>query len=628
MFLLTQICYQKQKKSAVSSVIAAVLVFFIPTFVDVIVKFVSPEGDYSTCISDISIETINTAHYKIEDDLVSKAEETLDVNNYYFALNYLINITDENKRTEYTNRLDSIKSLIDDLNKKIDSNYSKINYSNFKWWIYKNESGPASKYYSKILPHLIWAPENTEDLNGISLPLIVWLHGSGALSYQPNMSIQNYAKTEFPKIVSDWSKTGLKPIPAIIVAPQAAGQWASEPDTRDVKMESIKALIEYTKEKYNINPNSIVLMGHSIGGNGVVHTSYEMQKKYRRDYFSKLVIFSGTGMDQLKYPKNDLESGLKYFSSKEIKGYSENEKSKPFFEWIGKPNNFRLISGTSHTELPRVAMSLDENNDKVSDIVYWLFGENANITISEESSNKDNEGELPGGTKASIPPGERPIKDSINITSLNSSIASAAKSSGLYTRGAVVNVAKTLINTLKSNNYYIPYQLGGMYHRDNAWGVNPSWGTLITHDNKQVLSGLDCRNFVIWTFKQAGLSLKRGLVYCGEGSLDGDCASKTSVSHKYNDISQGRPGDVIDHQKHIMLIVSNNGSSYTVAESNGVGYVRLQEYTYSDLKNAGYNAYNMDAVYNNTAMVCSLQSSDRPYSGSCHIPKSEFPSYY
>jgi hypothetical protein len=161
-----------------------------------------------------------------------------------------------------------------------------------------------------------------------------------------------------------------------------------------------------------------------------------------------------------------------------------------------------------------------------------------------------------------------------------------------------------------------------MYHRGNTWGLNPNWGTVIVHNDKYVLSGLDCRNFVIWTFKQAGLSLKRGLIYGGEAMINklGD--------NMYSDISMGRPGDTIDSQPHLMLIIRNNGSSYTVAEANGVGRVRVFDWSYDKLKQDGYRVYNMDGIYNNTAALCPENSSYRPYSGSCHIPKSEFPSYY
>ena len=263
-------------------------------------------------------------------------------------------------------------------------------------------------------------------------------------------------------------------------------------------------------------------------------------------------------------------------------------------------------------------ISDDTEREKLNDKIVAVEEKLQAKIIAEEASNTT--GSLPGGDMVYIPPGPRPITEYVSVDEVNRKIAVAAKSSGLYTRGAVVAVATTLIKTLEASNYYIPYQLGGMYHRGNAWGVNPAWGTLINHEGNQVLSGLDCRNFVHWVFKQAGLSLIRGFGY--EGSL------KEDSDNRYSSISAGKPGDVIDANPHIMLVVSNNGSSYTVAESNGVGRVRLQEFSFNDLSNAGYKVYNMDAVYSNTGKYCPFQSEYRAYSGSCHIPRNQFPSYY
>lgn len=210
-----------------------------------------------------------------------------------------------------------------------------------------------------------------------------------------------------------------------------------------------------------------------------------------------------------------------------------------------------------------------------------------------------------------------------SVDFMNRKIASTAKSSGLYTRSAVVNVATTLINTLQSYNYRIPYQLGGRYSvGDKEWGLNPNWGQYDPSNDRYPRVGLDCRNFVIWVYKQAGLSLVRGFGY--EGSKDRD------VDNKYSNIQDGRPGDVLDHSdlRHIMLIISKDANGYTIAESNGAGYVRMMYYTFENIRQGGYYAYNMDAVFNNNGMYCGNTQSYRPYPGSCHIPRSAFPSYY
>ena len=84
-----------------------------------------------------------------------------------------------------------------------------------------------------------------------------------------------------------------------------------------------------------------------------------------------------------------------------------------------------------------------------------------------------------------------------------------------------------------------------------------------------------------------------------------------------------------------MLIISNNGDGYTVAQSQGSVGVILTTYKYSDLQpqrvrtgDIWYKAYNMDGMYNNNGYYCPSDSVYRPWPGSCHIPKSQFPSYY
>lgn len=322
-----------------------------------------------------------------------------------------------------------------------------------------------------------------------------------------------------------------------------------------------------------------------------------------------------------------------------MKGYGEYASQASFFKWCYHENDFTVYSGTAHGQIPAKALSEDLNNDGVSDLIYWLFGKNSTVIDNSEA-------DLPKGSTTNSEPTTkaptsssstttttnqsntvkvsglkaRPITDYVDINAVNTKIANAVKRAGLYTRSAVVNAATTTVSALEEYDYYIPYQLGGMYHRGNRWGLNPEWGTITYHNDKYVLSGLDCRNFVHWAFKQAGLSLIRGFGYEG--------AFKSGTDNRYSNISDGRPGDVIDAPQHLMLIVKNNGNSYTVAEANGVGRVRIYDWTYQKIKNDGYSVYNMDAVYNNTGKYCPSTSSYRAYPGSCHIPKSEFPSYY
>ena len=224
----------KAAKEAIPSAIAAVLIFLVPTFVDIVVKATFPNSDYSKCISGISKESIEEAYNKKMDELIKVATTSLTNVDYSNAYSYLSNIKDKDKKQKYQEILSVLNERLNQKNKsettkKNSNEYANVNYSNFKWTTYENNKGPANKYYSNILPYAVWAPEDVNDLNGVSLPLIVWLHGAGELSYQEGMNLKKFINVGFLKSVGDWKNTGLLDIPAIIVAPQASGRCRHAP---------------------------------------------------------------------------------------------------------------------------------------------------------------------------------------------------------------------------------------------------------------------------------------------------------------------------------------------------------------------------------------------------------------
>ena len=75
----------KAKKQLVNNCIAAVVVFFIPTFVSVLVKVSLTNGEYKDCLSNTSSDVINQKYYDIAVDSISKAESSSKYNDYYDA---------------------------------------------------------------------------------------------------------------------------------------------------------------------------------------------------------------------------------------------------------------------------------------------------------------------------------------------------------------------------------------------------------------------------------------------------------------------------------------------------------------------------------------------------------------
>ena len=129
----------KAAKTAVPNAIAAVLIFLVPTFVDIVVRLTFPNSSYSECISGISKETVSAAYNKKMDELISYAKESLTNADYSNAYSYLNNIKDKDEKAQYKETLDELNERLDQKNKnssKKKNGYASVDYRNFKWHKY------------------------------------------------------------------------------------------------------------------------------------------------------------------------------------------------------------------------------------------------------------------------------------------------------------------------------------------------------------------------------------------------------------------------------------------------------------------------------------------------------------
>lgn len=117
----------KAKKQLINNAIAAVVIFFVPTFVNVLVKVSLTNGEYKDCLNNTSTEVINQKYYDIAVNSISKAESSSKYNDYYDAVNKVNNIKDTDTKNALKKRLDNVKNIID---KKIEENNKKENTKN------------------------------------------------------------------------------------------------------------------------------------------------------------------------------------------------------------------------------------------------------------------------------------------------------------------------------------------------------------------------------------------------------------------------------------------------------------------------------------------------------------------
>ena len=108
------------KKKAVPSIIAAALIFLVPTIINLIIVFGASDSDIAKCLKKTSEEDIQEIYIQKMEKLLSAAVESEDINDYINAKIYLINIEDEELVIKYIEILDEVKEKIDDRRKIVD----------------------------------------------------------------------------------------------------------------------------------------------------------------------------------------------------------------------------------------------------------------------------------------------------------------------------------------------------------------------------------------------------------------------------------------------------------------------------------------------------------------------------
>ena len=105
---------KKVLKIAPKNLAAAAIVFLIPSIVRLAVRFTSGDTSYDNCLKVVSSEEIELAYESKMEELMLRAEEYVDMDNYSVAYKYVKNVKDEDKRQEYEGRLAEVKAKIDE----------------------------------------------------------------------------------------------------------------------------------------------------------------------------------------------------------------------------------------------------------------------------------------------------------------------------------------------------------------------------------------------------------------------------------------------------------------------------------------------------------------------------------
>ena len=102
----------KSKKLLINKAIAAVLIFFVPTLVDLVLNLAAGETEYKKCFNVSSAAPTNKTSINNASTYLTSAESSLDRKDYNKAYDAINKLEDETLKNEYLSRLEKLDELI------------------------------------------------------------------------------------------------------------------------------------------------------------------------------------------------------------------------------------------------------------------------------------------------------------------------------------------------------------------------------------------------------------------------------------------------------------------------------------------------------------------------------------
>ena len=105
--------YEKTLPKAVKKGVAAVLVFFVPTFVSIIMNLIWSNSDLTVCLNNATPEGILQARINYSEKLISNFENNFTTANYYAAKESIKKIDDSAQKEILSEKIESYEKYID-----------------------------------------------------------------------------------------------------------------------------------------------------------------------------------------------------------------------------------------------------------------------------------------------------------------------------------------------------------------------------------------------------------------------------------------------------------------------------------------------------------------------------------
>ncbi len=205
--------------------------------------------------------------------------------------------------------------------------------------------------YSLITP-------STAKTSDEPIPLIVYLHGKGDLM----ATEAGFENRNMAKLLSEWTLQGFN---AYVMCPSLMEPTWTTTNVRD----QLKATLDAFFATHNVDRNKVIICGHSLGGQGTLYLAYELQ-----DYFSAQVIFSGYNVD---VAWETIAIPTRIYCGREGSEDPNSFNTTISLSQVFGEENTTVLNKTGqkaeHYDSYRVAFSIDDDGDGISDLVKWML---------------------------------------------------------------------------------------------------------------------------------------------------------------------------------------------------------------------------------------------------------------
>ena len=261
----------KVHHKAVNKIIAAVLVFLVPTLISISTSLIEYDNsDFIACFKNATEEGIKNAYIETSNNYMELLRNNPTINNYTKAKKAVLKIKDESITKPLESELEVIyKKIVAESSKTPNNNNPLLGIASDDYRsTFTATNGSTINYWTLV-------PNNATE----NMPLIVFLHGGGGnakLSTINNEEMANAIKRQYGR-----------DFPFILLMPhKSSGPWLTN---FGGYFDSLSELVLKVIDHYKIDKDKVIITGASDGGLGAWQFP-----AYHPELFSAVVPVSGT----------------------------------------------------------------------------------------------------------------------------------------------------------------------------------------------------------------------------------------------------------------------------------------------------------------------------------------------